>query len=339
MTLKDVAKASGCSFQAVSAILGARAHEFSAELRQRVVAAADRLGYRPNASARSMRTGRTGCVAVLKGTHPSHSSLSETMLGAMVAALDRRGQHLAILELDDERLTSPELFPKILREAMADGLLIKYDTLIPPLLIELVRRFAIPAVWINSRQGRDCVRPDDRAAGERAARHLMALGHRDIAYADLAYELDDPTTHYSALDRCAGHRAALAEAGLRERLLADRRDAAAEGRLAACERLLAAPGRPTAIIAANAWTALPLWHAALRLGLSVPRDLSLICLDARVQDQLGAPMTQLLVPEYEVGVAAVEMLDARLRDPRAAASERVIPFQLIAGATCARPAP
>ena len=66
--------------------------------------------------------------------------------------------------------------PRLLTEACSDGLLIDYTHAIPPALLALIERHRIPAVWINSRQPLDCVRPDDEAAGYDATRRLLERG-------------------------------------------------------------------------------------------------------------------------------------------------------------------
>ncbi|MBA3683770.1 MAG: LacI family DNA-binding transcriptional regulator [Planctomycetes bacterium] len=334
-TLKDVARASGCSFQAVSAILGARAHEFSVELRDRVVAAADQLGYRPSSSARSMRQGRTGCVALVRGTAPTLNTVSDQVLFGITSELESHDLHLALLTLDDATLTSDVELNKILRQWMADGLLIKYDTRIPARLSDVLARFKIPAIWINSRHDCDCVLPDDHGAGVRATRHLIALGHRRIAYADYAYNLSDPEEHYSASDRYAGYREAMREAQLEPALIAGDKQVPEDGRVGYSLAQLARPDRPTAIVCNSAWVAYPFWHAAMRLGLAVPADLSLFTFEVRRQNNLGPELSQLLVPDYEVGRTATAMLVDKLRDPEARHQPRAIPFKMIVGETCA----
>lgn len=336
-TLKDIARLSGCSFQAVSAILrdqpGTR---FSPATRARVLLVAEQLGYRPNASARAMRSGRTGCIAVLRGTHPNHSSLSPHLLGGIMRELDGQDLHAAILSLDDAQLTSPEHLPKLLREVVADGVLIKYDHRIPPRLGALLAQAGIPAVWVNSRQPADCVHPDDLEAGRLATERLIRLGHRRIAYADFSYDLADATEHYSAHDRHAGYRTAMRAARLAPRLLGGRRGhPAPAARLDFCLDTLRGPERPTAVIGNSAWSTCPFWHAALRLGLRVPADLSLLTFENWRHDALGQELTQYLVPEAEMGQAAVSRLLALLAAPGVAQAPLVLPFTWVPGESVA----
>ena len=343
-TLKDIASASGCSFQAVSAILrdrpGAR---FSAATRERVLHAAQQLGYRPNASALAMRAGRTGCVALLKGTHPNRNTLSAPVLGGVTAELNGRDLHLAILTLDDARLTSAEHLPKVLRQTMADGVLVKYDTQIPPQLGQLLAHFAIPTVWINSRQPADCVRPDDLAAGRLATEQLLALGHRRIAYVDFSGDPADRDEHYSCHDRHAGYLAAMAKARRAPQLIGGR--SLHEERLTLAHELLRQADRPTAVVCHSGWSAFPLWHAALQLGLQIPRDLSLISFESQPQDQFGQELSLYEVPEHVMGRTAARLLGDLLsveKNPAAGKSAPlppiVLPFTCRPGQTVA-PAP
>lgn len=339
-TLKDVARESGCSFQAVSAILrnqpGAR---FRPSTRARVLQAAEHLGYRPNSSALAMRAGRTGCVAVLKGTHPNRNSLSTSVLGGISRELELADLHLAILTLDDERLTSAEHLPKVLRQAMADGVLVKYDTGIPPRLRELLAHFAIPAVWLNSEQPADCVRPDDFAAGRLATERLLTLGHRRIAYVDSSSDPADPTEHYSCHDRHAGYVAAMAKARRKPRLIGGKRPIAGapDQRLDLALAVLRGADCPTAVVCHSAWSAYPFWHAALLLGLRVPRDLSLISFESTLQDALGPELSLYEVPEWDMGATASRLLMAKLADPTLIHPPRLLPFIWMPGQTIAAP--
>lgn len=334
-TLKDVALRSGCSLQTVSAILGTRAHQFRPAMRQRVAAAVRELDYRPNASARSVRSGRTGCVVVLKGTHPTRNNLTAAILGGITGELDRHDLHGAILTLDDAQLTSEAGLPKLLRQVVADGVLVKYDTCIPSELGELLRRHRTPTVWINSRQVADCVLPDDRAGAAEAVARLRALGHRRIAYLDCNRDADAQGLHHSAVDRLEGYAAAMAAAGLGAQPVLGQLDQPAE-RLARCAALLAGADRPTAVLCNGVHAAYVCWHAALQAGLRVPRDLALIAIDAGSNELLGQRLALIEVPEAEMGRAAAALLIARIGGAAAADPLR-LPCRCLPGDTLAPP--
>jgi LacI family transcriptional regulator len=338
VTLKDVAQASGCSFQAASAILGDRPGRFSDELRDRVTAAAERLGYRPSASARTMRSGKTGCVALLRGTQPSNSTLSVEVLGGIVETLAARDTHLAFLSIDEQAAWNEDFLPKALRQWMADGVLVKLDTAIPDVLRDALDRFRIPVVWMNSKQDEACVYPDDYTAGMTATQHLLAMGHRRIAYADFAYDLMDPGIHYSALDRYRGYVTAMAEAEAQPQVINQVVGKhVTEARLFAAVTALSKAKPPTAIVGNGAFSTYPFFHAALRLGWTIPRDLSLITFENTDQEHLGVPLTYMRLPEAAMGCEAATMVLQRIELPARHLEPRVLPLSLQPGATCTPP--
>ncbi|MBA3938826.1 MAG: LacI family DNA-binding transcriptional regulator, partial [Planctomycetes bacterium] len=95
------------------------------------------------------------------------------------------------------------------------------------------------------------------------------------------------------------------------------------------------PDRPTAVIGYSAWSTCPFWHAALRLGLRVPADLSLLTFENWRHDALGQELTQYLVPEAEMGQAAVSRLLTLLAAPGVAQPPSVLPFTWVPGETVA----
>jgi len=130
-TLKVIAEAAGVSIPVVSQVLNSKGQRFRPETRRRVRQAAERLGYRPNNSARAMATGRLGCAALVLSTQGYRSTLPAELLRGIDEELARHNMHLTIARLPDEKLTREGYVPKILREWLSDGLLINYTSDIP----------------------------------------------------------------------------------------------------------------------------------------------------------------------------------------------------------------
>src|SRR4051794_20332710 len=141
VTIKEIARRTGLSVPTVGNVLGRSASRYSAETRQRVLAAAQAMGYRPNSSARAMRQGRTGAAAlVLSRSHQSsHSHIPAGLLDGIDDELATRGMHLTVSRLTDEELSSDDILPKVLREYLADGMIVNYTHEIPPGMLELIR--------------------------------------------------------------------------------------------------------------------------------------------------------------------------------------------------------
>src|SRR6185295_16580276 len=185
VTIKEIAERSGLSVPTVSQVLNNKGHRYRSETCKRVLKAVRELGYRPNSSARAIRMGRFNCVALLLSTERHKSFLPNELLRGIHDGVAEHDYHMSLTVLPDDKLTSQGFVPKILRQWMADGLLINYHVDVPQRMIELIHEHGIPSVWINTKQKSDCAFPDDLGASREATEKLLALGHRRIFYADL----------------------------------------------------------------------------------------------------------------------------------------------------------
>lgn len=332
VTLKRIAEHCGLSAQTVGYILNGKADLFRPETRDKVLAAARELGYRPNAAAKAMRSGRFGCAALVLSTQPGRSSIFPPLLAGIDDELAKAGMHLVHAPLADERLADTGFVPKILSQVMADGLLINYNAAIPAALIEAIEQHRIPAVWINSQQPYNCVYPDDLGAGRQATEHLLALGRRRIAYVDYSHGSLRPADHYSARDRLDGYAQAMRAAGLQSRVIDSEHGLSAGQRLPAILAWLDAADRPDAVVTYSPRDVGPILHAATALRrLRVPQDLALATIDDDIADQSGVAVTTVMIPRYDLGRVAVEMLLERIAHPRRELTPRVLPCRLQVG--------
>jgi len=226
VTLKDVAGKAGVSIVTASRVLNGSATPIplSEATRKRVHAAAERLGYRPNPHARSIRTGRHDRVALLESTEAIRSVAPREMIWAIEDALAKRDMHLTMARLPDDKLVSEEFMFKLLARWSADGLIIHYTQAIPAGLQRMIARYSLPAVWINSKQAHDCVHPDDFGGARQITRRLIDLGHTRIAYADYygMPRTGKATAHYSAPDRRDGYIKEMRAAKLKPTVLCSR---------------------------------------------------------------------------------------------------------------------
>jgi LacI family transcriptional regulator len=323
VTLKQIAAAIGVSHQTVSSILNersGRAQLYSAETRRLVHAAAERMGYRRNIAARAMHSGRFGNVALLSGIAGATSMAPPELLEGIDDGLHRHDLHLTLARLPDARLRDENYVPKMLRELACDGLLVLYNALIPQRLVELIERYRIPSVWINSRQEHDSIYPDDFGGGLEATRQLIALGHRRIAHVDYASGSKQVAWHYSNTDRREGYRQAMREAGLEPWLVWPEQEVPGDRRLDYTRRWMTAGPLPTAVLTYSNHEAIPIYCQATMMGLELPRQLSIVTFGARVLSVIGREMATMVLPEHEIGVQAVRMLMRKLEN-RAACEE------------------
>src|SRR5688572_2908 len=178
VTLADVARRAGLSKTAASMVLNGReGTRLSAEAHQRVFAAAEELGYRPNVAARSLRTRKTATIAFV-----SDIVATTRFAGGMIrGALDAAREHDHVLLIAETQ--GDAAFEKHAIDAMLDR---QVDGVIYAAMA--TRRLTVPSalragpvVLLNatSPDGLPCVLPDDERAGRTAATALLSQRHRD----------------------------------------------------------------------------------------------------------------------------------------------------------------
>jgi len=338
VTLKDIAAAADVSVVTASHILGSRAENFRPKTRERVYQAAKSLGYRANASAKAMRSGRFNCFSLLLSADPAYSGFFPPLIDGITSAAEEQGQQLMIHRVSDRNLTDAEYVPLLLRESASDGLLVIYNVSLPDGIRNLMAQCNIPAIWINSRQDGDCVYPDERDGSRRATEHLLELGHRDIAYLDYTFGSDYPHIHYHLGERYIGYEVAMREAGLSPLRLDAVSNVPRTERMAHATAWLKSPACPTAIVTRAPSTAWPILCAATMLGLQIPRDLSIITFGEKVPDETGLAVDTMLQPMRDMGREAVQMLMRKVAAPDQTMAPVILPMQYLAGQTCGRPA-
>lgn len=338
-TMNAIAERVGVSRSTVSRVLSgeikgswARSKRQADEIRQ----VAKQLGYRPNASAKATRLGRFDCVALLQSCEAWHSNLPSELWEGIDSQLLRSGKGLTIARLPDTTIADERFVPKVLREWSADGLVINYNTAIPPRFLKLIRKHNVPSIWLNCKLETDCVRPDDFAAGQMITEYLLAEGHTRIAYCDFAYEISGRagTLHYSKPDRMAGYRAAMADAGLAPRVVTDERGNE-RGHGPAYERQAAAAmltgnDRPTAIISYGGehhCVRQVAWESGLRPG----ENLMFGAFSERSRIDPYPGTATAIIPNRKVGERAIELLEVKIADPSQNLPCEKIPYELNVG--------
>jgi LacI family transcriptional regulator len=334
-TLDEIAKAAGVSRMTVSNVLNGKNKETwssTAERAERIREIARELNYRPNAAAKAVVTGRFGGIGLLLSRNESSGTLFPSTFRAVREALGERDLHLTVGDLPDAQLTNEQFVPKILREWAADGLLINYIASIPPRMQELIDQHHIPSVWLNTRLEHNCVFPDDYAAAAQATQHLIELGHRRIAFLQNAV-----SSHYSVQERENGYRKAMQSARLQPVVIGYQDTPQLPKAQEFSRSWLLGPDRPTAVVSYELNYALPVYCAAMQLGLQVPRDLSIITMHEKEASEYGVDLSTMLIPGAVMGNRAVEMIVERIKNPSVPLQSSAIAFTFTGGASCAPP--
>lgn len=211
-----IAKRLGVSAGTVSRVLNGRNKENRpaiARRADRIRQLAAELGYRPNAAARSMISGRHGAMAFLACNDVGMDWIPLPLIHGIHAGLDAIGQRLVYDELDRTSFTDPAAWPRLFRESAVDALLVYRDPGVSRDAEDVLDGQGIPHVWLNQRAPRPCVYPDEVGGGRLAVRRLVGIGCSNIGYFQL-FQRPVAMAHYSERDRHKGVVAALAKAGL-----------------------------------------------------------------------------------------------------------------------------
>ncbi len=334
ITLKQIAEYAGVSVSTVSHIMGSRADLYTESTQKKVTNIAHKLGYRPNAFARAVRSGKFGSISLLLSSNPAHSNISPPLISGIHDALEKNDFHMSLAMLPDNKLINKDFVPRILREWMSDGLIIAYYHAIPKQFKTLLENHNIPSVWVNSVQSEDCINADDLSAGQQATEYLLKLGHKKIAFVD--YTVPLPRGENNMEKRYHGYVAAMQSAGLTARHIGGKIHTPRAMRIEKSRKWLSRSDRPTAVICLAASSALPVIDAALINGLSIPEDLSIITFGSEPLTSTGFHITSMQIPFYNMGQKTVNMLLRKLSKPDIIQPPEIIPFIFDQGNTCSK---
>ncbi len=341
-SLKRIAEMTGLSVPTVVQVLGTRGHRYRQETREKVQEAAAQIGYRPNAAARALNKGRFGSAAILCGANPWLNLLPQMLVDGIMDELEARNMHLTMARLSNDRLNQEDELPKVLRQWMADGLLINYNTEIPQQMQQYVKQYHLPAIWLNSKHDYDCVHPDDYGAGQQITENLLKLGHRRIAYADYNKGMIDPSwhqVHYSTHDRAAGYRDTMQAAGLSPREIRSMDNTGEKHRLEYSIKWLGESDRPTAVIANGLHIGMAVWQAALKLQIKVPADMSIVAIGHGSYGDTHMGLNTWIVPEYSEGREAVKLLCQKIQQPDVELPPAAVTYDCVRDGITLGPAP
>ncbi len=339
MTLQTVADRVGVSRMTVSNAFS-RPDQLSVELRQRILAAAEALGYAgPDPAARALARGTTGSVGVLLTDNLQYTFTDEVaalFFGAVARELESSGLALTLLSSSTLAGHVPA------RDVPMDGALI-YSCNTNSDAIDWLRRRKLPLVYVDQTPvaGFASINIDDRSGARAAAEHLVDLGHRRVGIITSDYggrtgmidqPIDDSTAHVSR-QRMLGWLDALSGRGVEPVVVQHNFPGEATGH-AGAELLLDLTERPTAILCFSDAMAYGVVQVAQERGLQVPRDLSVVGFDDNpLAARMRPSLTTVRQDVAAKGNAAATELRAALDRAKAGTTSRarriVIPTELI----------
>jgi LacI family transcriptional regulator len=328
VTLADVARAAGTSASTASRALSGRGY-VAPDVRKRLLTVADRLGYVPNLSARTLKQRTSRVVGVVV------SDLSNQFYAALAAGIEvalREADYQMLMLGDnsevDQELAGVRTFlamraPGVIMtpvSSAASELLVSRGAAV----VEVDRRFATSSC--------DAVVIDNERGARDAVAHLIELGHERIAL------LMARTSWTTDAGRLEGYRTALTAAGLAvDRRLVLKIPTHAADAFARIEALVESE-RPTAIFAANNLLAEQAWRVLRKRRLAIPGDVSLVAFDDVPWMEMVQPgVCAVRQPTFEMGRRAGLLLLRRLEDASAGRTVEVLqPELVLRGSTAAK---
>jgi LacI family transcriptional regulator len=320
--IKDVARHAGVSVGTVSNVIN-RPALVSADIRARVTAAIEELGYVRSESARHLRAGRSRIMAllVLDMANPFFVDIAR---GAEQIA---RSAGLGMMLCNSGQDPSQEAeYLSLFAEQRVRGLLVTPAD-VNGHNMAAFRRHGIAHVLVDRVTSADegcSVSVDDVVGGELAVRHLAHAGHTQIAY------VSGPSSLAQCQDRLSGAVKAVATAGLPASALTvievDQMNVGS-GRDAG-SRLLGLARRPTAVFCVNDLVALGVLQAMFTAGVRVPEDMSIVGYDdIEFAAAAAVPLTSVRQPAFRMGQSAAELLIEETADNVPRHQHRRVVFQ------------
>jgi LacI family transcriptional regulator len=320
VTLADVAREAGTSASTASRALSGRGY-VAPDVRKRLLAVADRLGYVPNLSARTLKQRTSRVVGVVV------SELGNQFYAALAAGVEQtlREANYQMLLLGDNSEAAQELKGvRAFVSMRAPGVIM---TPVSNSAADLLVARGMPVVEVDRRLATascDAVVIDNERGAHDAVAHLLELGHTRVAL------LMAKTTWTTDAGRLDGYRTAHAAAGLRvDRRLVVKIPTHATDARAPIGALLD-DVRPTAIFAANNLLAEQAWLVLRERQLSIPGDISLVAFDDVSWMGMVQPgITAVAQPSFEMGRRAALLLLRRLEDPTCGRTVEVLEPSLV----------
>lgn len=334
VTARQVAERAGVSRATVSFVLNdVHGSRITPETRERVLQAAEELGYHPDISGRRLATGQTHLIAYVERQPPgevfSDGFWPEVLHGIHDTALEAGYE---VMFAPDATLEGKSRCTRILQGGYADGAIISGPRVDDQELIELLESNA-PIVLQGSWPDSDvmAVDVDNIASAKIATEHLIDLGHSQVGLI-----LHAPKVYHATIDRQTGYQQALDERNIPANpdLVAQANFSPASGEAAMAE-LLALQAPPTAVFATSDTVAIGALRAIRRQGLQVPQDIAVVGFDdISYTEYFDPPLTTIRLPAYELGRASAELLMSILAGQNPEPKRRLLASELIVRSSC-----
>ncbi len=336
VTIKDVAALARVSPSTVSRTCKNNP-SISTETKERVRKAMAQLGYEPNFQASNLATQNSRTIGIIlppseRETY-ENSFYLEAIRGINQFCVPRQYTNAVITGRDSDEML--QAIRTMTKSGQADGFIVLYSRQQDPVidylynegilyaLVGKAYQFANQTIYVDN---------DNILAGQEAAEYLYQLGHRQIAYIGCNVEL------MFTADRKTGYQLAMSRFGLTPdpSYCIEVTDLTEEGSQVIAQ-LLNREDRPSAVIVSDDILAVALERVCLKIGISIPRDLSIISFNNSLFARLTSPqLTSIDVNSFQLGIEAASQMINHIENPNLLATKIIVPHHMIERDSCRR---
>lgn len=328
-TIKDVAKKAGVSIATVSLAIRNNSR-ISTVTRNKVLKIIKELNYHPSRSAKGLVTKTTSNIGfVLTDDHFLKTEPFYTMIFLGTEFVTKGNDYYVLLATIKKDFGEDDELPRFILERSVDGIIVAGK--VPHEFLQKLSAYDIPLVFVDffPPVGRySVVMVDNISGGFLATKHLIDLGHTNIAF------LGADITHPSISERLTGYKQALEQSNIRinyELIFTDEDYPARQNGYNSAKRLLEMNKQVTAIFACNDAMAIGVMQYCADNNINIPGDISLVGFDDVEADLLlNPPLTTVRVPKVELGIEAMNMIISMISDKSNHHTKKIlVPVELI----------
>lgn len=320
VTSRDVAEAAGVSQSTVSRAFSDQS-KLSLKTRNRVLSVAEKLGYHPNALARSLISARSGLIGIVKRQH--NNVMFTELLSEITEQLQNTDYQVVYYEINEHQ-TIDEIVARIMQYRM-DGIILLSTTLSSK-ITDSCKQMGIPVLQMQrytSNVKTNLVLPDNQGGTAMITDHLLDEGYKHFAY------ISGELASSSNMDRQAGFIYSLEERGYGLPIIAPG-DYTYQSGYEAMKRLVPVIQTPCGVLCANDQMALGAIDAIRETDLSIPEDVGIVGYDDNFMASWPPyELTSMRQPIKEMARRGVEILLNNIDDPTLEPVTVSYPFEIV----------
>ena len=336
VTIKDVAALAGVSSSTVSRTCKNNP-SISEETKEKVRRAMAQLGYEPNFQASNLASKNSRTIGIILPVSAREAYENPFYLEAIrgVSQLCNKRQYINTVITGESEEEILQVIKTMARSGQVDGFIVLYSRQDDPIadflynegflyvLVGKAYAHANQTIYIDN---------DNLLASQEATEYLYQMGHRRIGY------IGTDTSMIFSADRKSGYQTALLQHNILPRTDYCVEMAASEKDSAPLRCLLSIPDRPTAVVVSDDILAVTLERVCLEMGLSIPKDLSIISFNNSLFARLTSPqLTSVDINSFQLGSEAAAQIINHIEDPDLPATKILVPHHMVERDSCCPP--